>query len=677
MKQFFLFISLFVNLHTFAQIPSSIRGNWINSVTNEWEYGFYDQFVIYESDFWEYASFSEKKDKISLTIRKGDQNINLVLTLKKDTTLEIKSGKQKNSFILMKKRYPEYKVKDQTSFPDPTFKKDSATIIGYYHNFYNIPQEQRGKSTFQMSVYDFTSDEAPDYLTTIDSLGRFTLTFPLRGTQQCFADWRKNRLFNQLILSPGDTLFLFADMQDLIYSNNGESWNDFLQKDKQILFMGKNARVNNEIIQYKAPAISFDRYKEVKNNIRGMAFLKKAKAVYDERMDHFKKYLQSHPTVSDKFVFSYTEIQKYSFASDLMLHQFDLNRDDKERFESGYLAFIETNFPLNDPRVYTMTQDFKSFLSNYLGYYEDAQEITFTITLEMIENEMEQRNILDEEIRRNFVRLNEFNKQYEAETDSLKKIELIKKTEPLNIEINNNPLIKNTINELFTDYFFQKEFEISDSILSPLPVLKELWDASRFYELFDHNRLPLSKNQMAQLDERIRIPDIKTELLNTHNYYTELATKTFTNEESFKNTNHLNQITDPDELFRKLIEPYKGNVIYLDFWGTWCNPCRENMKLIGAIEKQLHDKNVIFMYLANHSPEETWKNIVREMDLTGEKIVHYRLPKQLQTALEKHLSVYSFPTYMLIDKNGELVNKEAPSPRKKEQLLQEIYQLLK
>ena len=37
----------------------------------------------------------------------------------------------------------------------------------------------------------------------------------------------------------------------------------------------------------------------------------------------------------------------------------------------------------------------------------------------------------------------------------------------------------------------------------------------------------------------------------------------------------LAEITDGEQLFRKIIEPYKGKVVYLDVWGTWCGPCKD------------------------------------------------------------------------------------------------------
>ena len=675
-----LFIILsFLCLNAYSQIPVPIQGNWINNKTDEWEYGFFDQFAIYESDFWEYASLNAKKNKVNLTLQKEDQSIKLEISIKNDSVLQIKNGKLKEDFNLMKKKYPQYKVKDHTSFSEPVLKKDSATIIGYYHNFYAVPQEQRGENTFLVSVPDFVSDKSIECITTIDSLGRFSLTFPLRGTQQYFADWRENRLLYQLVSSPGDTLVLFADMHDLIYSGHGDFWNEFKQQDKQILFMGDNARVNNELMQYKAPVTRFYRNEEVKKNgLKGMDLLNKGKAIYEERTGHLNKYIQSHPTISDKFIFFCTETEKYDFASQLMQHRFDLDRNEGERFEEGYIEFAKTSFPLNDPRVYTFSQDFKSFLTDYIGYLDDTriEENSFTVTLEMVRDEMDRKNLLDQETRENLNKMSEIRRLFEAETDSLKQIELLKQVEPLSLALNSDSLVTSTIQEMFTNYFFQRPFKVSDSILSLHPTLKELWDASLFYDTFDHDRLPLTENQMTQLNARIKTSSIRAELLHINNYYSELANKTFTNEESFKNTDHLNDITDMDELFRKLLEPYRGNVIYLDFWGTWCSPCRENMKLAGTIEEELHDKDVIFMYLANRSPEESWKNIVKEMNLTGDNIVHYRLPDRLQDMLEKHLSVYEFPTYMLIDKGGDPVNKKAPSPRQKELLIQDINRLL-
>ena len=42
------------------------------------------------------------------------------------------------------------------------------------------------------------------------------------------------------------------------------------------------------------------------------------------------------------------------------------------------------------------------------------------------------------------------------------------------------------------------------------------------------------------------------------------------------------------------LAPHKGKVIYIDVWGSWCGPCREEMKHASAIKESLKGKDVVF-----------------------------------------------------------------------------------
>ena len=64
------------------------------------------------------------------------------------------------------------------------------------------------------------------------------------------------------------------------------------------------------------------------------------------------------------------------------------------------------------------------------------------------------------------------------------------------------------------------------------------------------------------------------------------------------------------------------------------------------------------------------------MDLSGENVVHYRLPDEQQSMIERKFPVQRFPTYMLIDKQGNIVNDRAPGPDRKNNLLSAIEKLL-
>ena len=66
--------------------------------------------------------------------------------------------------------------------------------------------------------------------------------------------------------------------------------------------------------------------------------------------------------------------------------------------------------------------------------------------------------------------------------------------------------------------------------------------------------------------------------------------------------------------------------------------------------------DIVFFYLANRSDDESWKNVIKEYNVTGENVVHYNLPEEQQRAVENFLKVNQYPTYRLIDRNGNLLD---------------------
>src|SRR5690606_18050996 len=70
----------------------SILGNWYEPLTNQWTYGFFEDFAIYDGRFWEYKSLQVIKKKITLELTddQGDR-INLSVTKTRDSTLSMTS----------------------------------------------------------------------------------------------------------------------------------------------------------------------------------------------------------------------------------------------------------------------------------------------------------------------------------------------------------------------------------------------------------------------------------------------------------------------------------------------------------------------------------------------------------------------------------------------------------
>ena len=120
-------------------------------------------------------------------------------------------------------------------------------------------------------------------------------------------------------------------------------------------------------------------------------------------------------------------------------------------------------------------------------------------------------------------------------------------------------------------------------------------------------------------------------------------------EESAKKTQDVTDIA-PENLLPTIIAPHKGKVVLVDFWNTWCSPCRNAIKAIEPYKTgELSSEDLVWVYIANEtSPINTYSEMI-----PGIKGIHYRV----NDAQWKYLTNYMFnidgiPSYVLVDKNG-------------------------
>ena len=111
-------------------------------------------------------------------------------------------------------------------------------------------------------------------------------------------------------------------------------------------------------------------------------------------------------------------------------------------------------------------------------------------------------------------------------------------------------------------------------------------------------------------------------------------------------------LTDGKAIIDKIVEPYRGKIVYLDIWGTWCSPCKRKLSESHKLKAELEGYDIVYLYLANRSPEKSWKNVIAEYDLTAPNCVHYNLPGDQQHAVEQYVELTGYPTYRLFDKQG-------------------------
>lgn len=125
-----------------------------------------------------------------------------------------------------------------------------------------------------------------------------------------------------------------------------------------------------------------------------------------------------------------------------------------------------------------------------------------------------------------------------------------------------------------------------------------------------------------------------------------------------------------------IIEENKGKVIYIDFWASWCKPCRKEMKYIPKLYDYYEGKDVVFVYLSIDLDENKWIEISKKEGISQHKysLLTVKMKKTSDFKLSKKLNfkINAIPRYVLFDKNGELVNDDAPRPSEKKELVKLI-----
>ncbi len=121
------------------------------------------------------------------------------------------------------------------------------------------------------------------------------------------------------------------------------------------------------------------------------------------------------------------------------------------------------------------------------------------------------------------------------------------------------------------------------------------------------------------------------------------------------------------------LSDFKGKVIYIDVWATWCGPCKREIPHLQTLETVFHGKNVEFISISTDRDLNAWKNFVSKESMSGLQL--HQSDKQEESMSYLYM-VNSIPRFILIDKNGNLVSSDAPRPSSGEQIKGLLNQLL-
>ncbi|MBN2164908.1 MAG: redoxin family protein [Marinilabiliaceae bacterium] len=684
---------------------SALNGSWFNTSNGNWEFSCLDSVVIYNSKIWQIDGNKPFSKKGTLKLKNGNETLTMNYQVKGNKLL---IGQNEMHLLDRESRYENVKnPSNPPMFEKPVFKMDTAILSGYYYGY----DPRIGFKTGMIYVDNILTGDQENYLITIRNDGFFSVKIPLYYPHEAYV--RLEHCPYIMFLEPGKEVFVLIDLKRftpaLVMGANARLIGEYNSNIRSELYMNRfYDDINDKVLDMTPVDYKVYNLARKQDDMKVLEELFKQGKLSDRYYQVMKAQIPAY-YYRNILHYHYTSQSAYRKKHNVPANQrslpvsFNLPADPEfydfidPVFMNDELSLLSGSFKnlinafMYSPVVRTIKNSWYSLIKyvNDTKKFKDEDKVLIDEFLDCFTHDF----VNEQYSFNNAVRgiESKFIKEYSSKFDSIKQstpddnkmYSLVKQISQID-----------TLPESYRNYCEKAMAYYSNpAVIKTTRFIQTKNDEIRklvsSYSVFEANMANHSRNSV--LKEELHIPqgltsDIMTSqniLNNVVTKYTPLSedelnqlqsnfqnkfiidyiakanetTKTKIETNKTKGGYVVNDVpnTEADKLFETIINKYKGNVVYVDFWNTWCGPCRSSMQNQKQMKEELAGKNIRFVYIANQtSPEQTYNNMIP--DIKGE---HYRVSQDEWNYLCGKFNISGIPHYVIVNKNGEVIDGNA------------------
>ena len=103
---------------------------------------------------------------------------------------------------------------------------------------------------------------------------------------------------------------------------------------------------------------------------------------------------------------------------------------------------------------------------------------------------------------------------------------------------------------------------------------------------------------------------------------------------------------------------FKGTLIYVDVWATWCGPCKAEIPYLQKLEEEYQGYcTITFLSVSVDTDKDAWLKMVAEKEMGG-----IQLWADGWSEITKSYAIFGIPRFMLFSADGNVISTNAPRP---------------